>query len=102
MDMLAAACAIRSKEFAAQVNDRPAFPLHTHAPGTCDFCYNGGVKIFFTCCSEESINIFRCEYDCHTFLAFRDRQFGTVQSSVFFRDCIQIYLKAVCQLTYGY
>ena len=44
----------------------------------------------------EEIYILRTHHDRHSFLRFADRQFGTVQTLIFFWNLIQIDQKAVC------
>ena len=88
---------IAVQERPAQVDDGLSFPDHAQARFFCDFSHNSRFQILPMRRIHERRNIFGRKHNRHALLAFRDRQFSSVQPFVFFGHGIQLNQKAVRQ-----
>ena len=52
-------------------------------------------KIFFVRKSNERINVFSSKSNCHAFLTFGNSKFSAIETIVFFRHLVKVYLQAI-------
>ena len=91
------ACCI--KEFTSDVNNYVSAPFHHKTVSVSYNCNLNCLQIFFCRFFYECSNIFRAYNNSHTFLTFRNGKFSTVQTVIFFRNGIKIYIKSRCKFT---
>ena len=87
------------EECPCQINDFFSAPVHNQTWVIRNLSYNCGFQVFFISMFNKIIKIFGFNYDGHTFLRFRNRQFRTVKPFIFFRNFIKIYDQTVSQFT---
>ena len=86
------------EELAGNIYYLVAVPVHNESRFLSDLSHLNTLKILFSCEPHEFVSV-RCGNDtCHSFLRFGDGKLSTVESVIFLRDCIKVYLKAISQL----
>ena len=90
------------QEISGKVQNFLAAPFHDQTSGVGDNRYLGNLQIFGVAHLNKMIDILCRDDNRHTFLGFRDRQFGSVKAFIFLRHLIQINIQTVCQLADGY
>ena len=93
--------AVGIQKFAADIDYLFAVPVHDEPRLGLDLRHGHGLKIFFICQCEESVNIVRLDNDRHALLALAYSKLRAVETLVFFRHCIEVYLESVRELAYG-
>ena len=89
------------EEFPADIDDFRAVPCH---PKPIVVCHTGNGrcrKIFHVRKLQEGVHILGCYHNRHALLTFADCQFGTVQTLVFFRDCVKVDRQPVRKFSDG-
>lgn len=89
------------QKFAADINNFLAVPVHDEPRLSLNFCHGHCLEIFFISQREESVNIVRLDNDRHALLALAYRKLRAVKTLVFFRHCVEVYLKSVRKLAYS-
>ena len=74
-------------------------PFENQTRFFCNNGYNNSLQILLIGIFHEFIYIFRVNHNSHTLLRFRNSNFCSVKTCIFFRNLIQIYLKTGCQFT---
>ena len=93
--------AVGIQEFAADIDYLLAVPVHDEPRLSLNFRHGHCLKIFFIREREESVNIVRLNNNRHALLALAYRKLRAVKTIVFFRHCIEVYLKSVRKLAYS-
>ena len=88
------------KESSAYVDDRDAVPAHFQAGLLRNDSYGDGLQILSVGKGEESLCVLLFHYDRHALLRFADRKFSAVQTFIFARYLIEVYVESVCKLAY--
>ena len=89
------------QKFAADINNFLAVPVHDESRLGLNLCHGHCLEIFFICQRKESVNIVRLDNDRHALLALAYRKLRAVETLVFFRHCVEVYLKSVRKLAYS-
>ena len=87
------------KETTFQINNCFTIPVHDKIWFFSHGCNDNSINIFFVTCCNEGIYIFWTNHHGHTFLRFRDGNFGTIQALVFQWHFVKINFKTICQFT---
>ena len=89
------------QKFAADINNFLAVPVHDEPRLSLNFRHRHCLEIFFISQREESVNIVRLNNNRHALLALAYRKLRAVETLVFFRHCVEVYLESVRELAYG-
>ena len=93
--------AVGIQKFAADINNFLAVPVHDEPRLSLNFRHGHCLEIFFISQREESVNIVRLDNNRHALLALTYRKLRAVETLVFFRHCVEVYLKSVRKLAYS-
>ena len=94
--------AVGIQKFAADINNFFAVPVHDESRVSLNLCHGHCLEIFFISQREESVNIVRLNNNRHALLALAYCKLRAVETLVFFRHCVEVYLKSVRKLAYSY
>ena len=89
------------QKFAADIDYLFAVPVHDEPRLGLDLRHGHCLEIFFISQREESVNIVRLNNNRHALLALAYRKLRAVETLVFFRHCVEVYLKSVRKLAYS-
>ena len=93
--------AVGIQKFAADINNFFAVPVHDESRLCLNLCHGHCLEIFFISQREESVNIVRLNNNRHALLALAYCKLRAVETLVFFRHCVEVYLKSVRKLAYS-
>lgn len=94
--------AVGIQKFAADIDYLFAVPVHDEPRLGLDLRHGHCLEIFFISQREESVNIVRLNNNRHALLALAYCKLRAVETLVFFRHCVEVYLKSVRELAYSY
>ena len=94
--------AVGIQKFAADINNFLAVPVHDEPRVSLNLRHRHCLEIFFISQREESVNIVRLNNNRHALLALAYRKLCAIETLVFFRYCVEVYLKSVRKLAYSY
>ena len=92
-------CTVGIQESTGNVNNFLISPFQHQTWFLCNNRYYNSFQIFLVGVFHKFIHIFRINNNCHTLLRFRNSDFCSIKTCIFFRNLIQVYLKTSCQLT---
>ena len=93
--------AVGIQKFAADIDYFFAVPVHDEPRVSLNFRHRHCLEIFFISQRKESVNIVRLNNDRHALLALAYCKLRAVETLVFFRHCVEVYLKSVRKLAYS-
>ena len=91
--------AVGIQKCSADIHDRTAAPVHDQPRRLCHDCNLHRFQVLLGGVLQKFLYIVRPDDTGHSFLGFRDRQFGSVKTCVFLRHSVQIDLQSRCQFS---
>ena len=95
-------CAVGIQERAGDIHDLLSSPGKHQSRILGDHSYGGSLQVLLCSVFQEFCLVLFIYYNSHTLLGLGDSDLRTVQSRVFLRNQVEVYLQAVCQLADGY